>query len=171
MQQKMTIRRAALMVVIASAVFAQGAHAQQEAQGRFRDWAVFTEQRGNDLVCYAATQATSRSPTSVNHGDVWYHVTSWRSGAARNQPSVKVGYNFREGSAPRLTIGRSSWTKFAAGSEAFAEDSDDPRIVSAIRAGSTMSLTATSARGTNVTYRFSLAGSAAAIDKAAELCR
>lgn len=159
------------MVVIGAGVFAQGAQAQQQAQGQFRDWAVFTEQRGDDLVCFAATRATSSAPTSVNHGDVWYNVSSWRSGQARNQPSVKVGYSFREGSAPRLTIGRSSWTKFAAGNEAFAEDADDPRIVSAIRGGSTMTLTATSSRGTNVTYRFSLRGSAAAIDKAAELCR
>jgi invasion protein IalB len=171
MQQKMTMRVAALAVVIGAGFLAPNAQAQQEAQGQFRDWAVFTERRGDDLVCYASTPATSKAPGSVNHGDVWYHVTSWRSGAARNQPNVKVGYNFREGSTPRLTIGRSSWTNFVVGSEAFADDADDPRIVSAIRGGSTMTLTATSARGTNVTYRFSLSGSAAAIDKAAELCR
>jgi invasion protein IalB len=171
MQHKMTIAIAALVVVIVAGALTDGARAQQLAQGQFRDWAVFTEQRGDDLVCFAATRATSSAPTTVNHGDVWYNVSSWRSGEARNQPSVKVGYSFRQASAPRLTIGRLTWNKFAAGNEAFADDADDPRIVSAIRAGTVMTLTATSARGTNVTYRFSLRGSAAAIDKAAELCR
>lgn len=156
---------------MAACLFPASALADPEAHGRFRDWAVFTETRGNDLVCFAATEATSKTPASANHGQVWYYVTSWKSGQARNQPSLKVGFTFQNGSAPRLTIGRSAWTKFAVGSEAFADDADDPRIVDGIRRGASMSVTAVSARGTNVSYRFSLTGSAAAIDKAAELCR
>ena len=171
MQQKTAKRFRALAVVMAAGLFPGSALADLEAHGRFRDWAVFTETRGEDLVCFAATEASSKTPASANHGQVWYYVTSWKSGQARNQPSLKVGYTIQSASAPRLSIGRSSWTKFAAGSEAFADDSDDPRIVDAIRRGASMSVSAVSARGTNVSYRFSLSGSADAIDKAAELCR
>lgn len=159
------------MVVIVAGLFPASAMADPEAHGRFRDWAVFTENRGEDLVCFAATEASSKAPASANHGQVWYYVTSWKSGRARNQPSLRVGFAFQTGNAPRLTIGRSVWTKFAAGSEAFADDADDPRIVDAIRRGASMSVNAVSARGTNVSYRFSLNGSAGAIDKADELCR
>lgn len=171
MQQKMTIPFRPLVLVIAAAALAGAAMAEPKAVGRFKDWSVFTEEKGGDLICYAAVEASSKAPSSVRHGDVWYYVTSWKSGQARNQPSLKVTYDLKPDGAPRTTVGRSSWAMFAVGGEAFADDADDPRIVDALRKGSTLQVTAQSARGTNVTYRFSLNGSAAAIDKAEEACR
>jgi invasion protein IalB len=171
MQHLISRRRRFLAFVVAAACLAAPAAADRSAQGRFKDWAVYTETSGNDLICYAATEATSKSPSRANHGGVWYYVTSWKSGAARSQPSVKVGYDFKEGSGPKAKVGRSSWTLFPSGREAFADDADDAAIVEALRSGSSLAVEATSARGTKVSYKFSLSGSAAAIDKAAELCR
>lgn len=160
-----------LALLLAISALAAPALAEPTAVGRFRDWAVFTEERGGDLICYAASQATSKAPSSVRHGDVWFYVTSWKSGQANNQPSLKVTFDLQSGSTPRATIGRSSWNLFTSGGEAFADDADDPRIVDAMRKGSSLSVSARSARGTNVTYRFSLSGSADAIAKAQEACR
>lgn len=171
MQHKMQAPARSLILVIASVLLGGAAAAEPTAIGRFKDWAVFTEERGGDLICYAATAATSKAPSSVRHGDVWYYVTSWKSGTARNQPSLKVTYDLKPDRAPKTSIGRSSWEMFAIGGEAFADDADDPRIVDALRRGATVTVTAQSARGTNVTYRFSLSGSADAIDKAEEVCR
>ncbi len=171
MQQKTANPLRPLALVIAAVALAGAAAAEPKAIGRFKDWSVFTEERNGDLICYAAVEASSKAPSSVRHGDVWYYVTSWKSGQARNQPSLKVTYDLKPDVAPRTSVGRSSWTMFTAGGEAFADDADDPRIVDALRKGSTLQVTAQSARGTNVTYRFSLNGSAAAIDKAAEACR
>lgn len=158
-------------LVIAPMLFAASAFAEPAAVGRFKDWAVFTETVEGDLICYAATEATSKSPGKANHGAVWYYVTSWKSGKAKAQPSIKVGFDFKDGSSPKAKVGRSSWTLFPAGAEAFAEDADDPAIVEALRKGASLVVEGTSARGTKVTYKFSLNGSATAIDKAAEACR
>lgn len=160
-----------LAFVMMPALFASPAFAEPTAVGRFKDWAVFTEKSGDDLICYAATEASSKSPSRANHGAVWYYVTSWKSGKAKAQPSIKVGFDFKEGSSPKAKVGRSIWTLFPAGGEAFAEDADDPAIVSALRAGANLVVEGTSARGTSVSYKFSLSGSASAIDKAAEACR
>lgn len=160
-----------LAIVIAPLFLAAPAVAEPTAVGRFKDWAVFTETVEGDLICYAATEAETKSPTNVNHGSVWYYVTSWKSGKATSQPSIKVGYDIKEGSSPKAKVGRSSWTLFPAGREAFAEDADDPAIVEALRKGANLVVDATSARGTKVSYKFSLSGSATAIDKAAEACR
>lgn len=160
-----------LALVIAPVCLAVPASAEPTAVGRFKDWAVFTEPAGDDLICYAATEATSKSPSKANHGAVWYYVTSWKSGKAKAQPSIKVGFNFKEGSSPKAKVGRSAWTLFTAGAEAFAEDADDPAFVAALRKGSSLAVEGTSARGTKVSYKFSLSGSSAAIDKAAEACR
>ena len=147
------------------------AYAEPTAIGRYNDWSVFTESSGGETVCYAATTATDKAPRSANHGEVWYYVTSWKSGRARNQPSLKVGFDLREDMAAKASIGRSSWTLFSVGPEAFADDSDDRRIVDALKKGSELRVEAVSARNTQVAYHFSLKGSADAIDKAAAICR
>jgi hypothetical protein len=171
MQQEIYSAFRPLAIVIGLTLLAGPVTADPVAQGRFKDWAVFTETVEGDLICYAATEALSKSPAKVSHGEVWYYVTGWKSGKAKAQPSLKVGYNLKEGSSPKARIGRSSWTLFPARMEAFAEDADDPAIVAALRSGTDLVVDATSARGTKVSYRFSLSGSARAIDKAAEACR
>lgn len=170
-QHKTTKLLRPLSLVIAAALLAGSAAAEPKAVGKFKEWSVFTEEKGGDLVCYAVTQASSKAPSSVKHGDVWYYVTSWKSGQARNQPSLRVTYDLSTSKAPKTAVGRSSWQMFSAGSEAFADDADDPRIVDALRKGSSLTVTAQSARGTNVTYRFSLSGSSDAIEKAEAACR
>lgn len=171
MQHKTSRLLRPLGLVILAAIVAGTAAAEPKALGRFKDWAVFTEESGGDLICYAATEASSKAPSSVKHGEVWYYVTSWKSGQAKNQPSFRVTYDLKAGQAPKTTIGRSSWQMFSAGREGFADDADDPRIVDALKKGSSLTVSAQSARGTNVTYRFSLSGSADAISKAEEACR
>lgn len=160
-----------LAAFAATPLIAASASADPSAVGRYKDWSVFTENTGGETICYAATPATDMAPKAADHGDVWFYVTSWKSGRAHNQPSLKVGYNLREDLAPKAQVGRSSWSLFAVGAEAFADDSDDSRVVSALKKGSELRVQAVSARNTQVTYHFSLSGSAAAIDKAAATCR
>ncbi|MEO9969385.1 MAG: invasion associated locus B family protein [Hyphomonadaceae bacterium] len=159
------------LMVLAAMALAGEALADPTAIARFKDWAVFSSDEGGDKVCFAATQATDKAPSSATHGDVWFYVTSWSSGRARSQPSIKVGFDMRSDSPPSARIGRSTWTLFASGNEAFATDEDDARIVRALKRGSELRVEAVSERETQVAYHFSLAGSAAAIDRAASSCR
>jgi Invasion associated locus B (IalB) protein len=147
------------------------AEAEPVAVGKFKDWSVFTEASGGDTICYSATPATSKSPGSADHGEVWFYVTSWKSGKAKGQPSLKVGYELDAARDAKVKVGRSSWTMFAAGRETFADDADDKNIVSAIKQGADLRVTAASARRTDVSYAFSLNGSTAAIEKAAASCQ
>ena len=87
---------------------------------QYSDWVVFTEDVGGERLCYAATQATDKAPKSADHGDVWFYVSNWRSGKARNQPSLKVGYELRGDLPGKARIGRADWTLFGVGREAFA---------------------------------------------------
>ena len=147
------------------------AAADPTALGKYKDWSVFTDGTGSSKLCYAATPANDKAPRAADHGDVWLYVTTWQSGSATDQPSIKVGYDLHPTQAPRLKVGRSSWGMYAANREAFADDSDDARIVSALKQGSSVRVEAVSARNTQVTYQFSLSGSSAAIDKARNACR
>ncbi len=170
MQQKTSNLVRALHVLVLAALLPLGSSAAPKAVGKFKAWSVYTDTRDGETVCYAATAATQKSPRSANHGDVWYYVTYWKGSDAQAQPSLKVGYDLKPERAPKTIVGRSSWQMFAAGPEGFAEDADDPRIIDALRKGSDLKVQAMSARGTSVSYTFSLSGSAAAIDEAAASC-
>jgi len=145
--------------------------ANPTAVARYKDWQVFTQDVGGETICYAATEATDKAPRDASHGDVWFYVTNWSTGRARNQPSLRVGYDLREDLPSKARVGRSAWNLFNVGSEAFADDDDDPQLVRAIERGSELRIESVSARGTSVAYHFSLSGSASAIDKARDVCR
>ena len=156
---------------VAAILLAFDALAAPTAVARIKDWVVFTDKVDGDTICYAATEATDKAPQSADHGDVWFYVTNWRSGRAKAQPSLRVGYELRKDLAPSARVGRSSWTLFSAGKEAFARDEDDPAIVRSLKRGSELRIEAVSLRDTQVAYHFSLAGSSSAIDRAAAACR
>ena len=161
-------------VVVLSALTMFGSLAASAAPSvvrQYSDWVVFTEDVGGERLCYAATQATDKAPRSADHGDVWFYVSNWRSGKARNQPSLKVGYELRGDLPGKAKIGRSDWSLFGVGREAFAQDADDAQLVRQLKRGSELRVEATSARNTRVTYHFSLAGSSNAIDRANSICR
>lgn len=147
------------------------AAAAPTAIGKFKDWTVFRDTVAGETLCYAATEATDKAPKSADHGNVWFYVSNWRSGKARNQPSLKVGFVLRSDLPGKAQIGRASWTLFGVGNEAFAQDSDDSALVRNLKRGSELRIEATSERNTRVTYHFSLAGSSSAIDRAASACR
>ncbi len=157
-------------MVLLAGLMAAPALASPQVVGKYKDWTVFQDGSGRDRVCYAATPATDKAPKAAEHGEVWFYVTNWQSGLSRNQPSLKVGYELREGRPARARIGRSSWTLFTAANEAFADDSDDSKIVRALKRGRELRVEAISARGTATAYHFSLSGSASAIDKAGAVC-
>ncbi|MEM1151974.1 MAG: invasion associated locus B family protein [Pseudomonadota bacterium] len=154
-----------------AAALAASALANPTAVAQFKDWQVFTQDVSGETICYAATEATDKAPREASHGDVWFYVTNWSSGRARNQPSLRVGYDLREDLPSKARVGRSAWNLFNVGTEAFADDDDDPQIVRALERGSELRVESVSARGTSVAYHFSLSGSANAIDKARDVCR
>lgn len=145
--------------------------AEPAAVARYKDWQVFTDDIGGETICYAATPATDKAPREADHGDVWFFVTNWQSGRARNQPSLRVGYPLRSDLPSTARVGRSAWQLFNVGQEAFADDEDDPRLVRAVERGLELRIESVSERGTSVAYHFSLSGSASAIDKAEVTCR
>jgi len=141
------------------------------AIGRFKDWRVYTETVGRDLVCYAATTASDAAPKDVQHGEVNFFVATWRSGAASSQPSLKVGYDLRSDIAPQAIIGRDRFRLFAAGKEAFASDQTEKALLAALKKGSELRIEAASTKPVRTAYHFSLKGSTEAIDRARTICR
>jgi len=139
--------------------------------GTHGDWTVYTRGTGSARICYVLSEAQSEAPSNVNHGDIYFMVSSWKNGAATEQPSFLAGYNLKTTRAPKAQVGSTSVTMFAADNEAFiSENSDERRLVSKMRAGSSMTISAVSQRGTQTRYSFSLKGVTAALRQAKSAC-
>lgn len=150
-----------------------GAAAQQpEAKATFRDWSVFVREVDGDKICFAAAEASDKSPKSVNHGDVFFLIASWKSGAAKEQPSLMTGYTMNAKPEPTVRIGSDKWEMYTSENEAFVEAaSEEARLIRAMRKGADMRISAVSQRGTATSYVISLRGVSAALDRAAAECR
>ena len=136
------------------------------------DWTVYTRGSGGEKICYVLSEALSKTPQNVIHGDIYFMVSSWKNGAATEQPSFLAGYNLKTTRAPKAQVGSTALNMFAADNEAFISDSADERkLVSKMRAGSTMTVSAVSSRGTQTRYTFSLKGVTAALRQANSACR
>ncbi|MEL7029799.1 MAG: invasion associated locus B family protein, partial [Pseudomonadota bacterium] len=143
-----------------------------KAVATYRDWNVFELSEGGDKVCFAVSEPKEKAPQNVRHGDVFFLVSTWKSGAARNQPSFMAGYALKDRSKPAVRIGSDKFDMYTSENEAFVEESsDEARLIDAMRRGSRMRVTATSERGTATSYEISLLGVSAALDRVAEACR
>ena len=161
-----------LTILLAATALPSLAHAAEpKLEGTFSDWSVYSRAEGGDKICYAISEPKSKSPSSVNHGDIYFMVSNWRSGAANEQPSFLAGYKLRANRAPEARVGSAKYKMFVSENESFIESSKDERaLVKKMRAGATMNVKAVSARGTNVNYAFSLKGITAALKKAKSSC-
>ena len=170
---RLTLRAAATLASAAAlSPMLSSALAAPEQVATYKDWFVYTNGTGADKVCYAVTTPKDRSPTRVNHGDVYVMIATWANGAASEQPSFMAGYQLKDAPDPEVRIGSSRFSMFSSGNEGFIEaNEDERRLVAAMRRGADMRLSAMSDRGTATDYTFSLLGVSNALDRAAKACR
>ena len=78
--------------------------AKPEPAGTFNAWSVWTYKDGTKKNCYIYSAAKTKSPASLNHGDVSFFVRTVNSSQARTEANFTVGYDF----APAPPSGRRS---------------------------------------------------------------
>ncbi len=154
------------------AVMGAASAAEPQAVATYKDWSVFVRDADGDKICFAATEAKDKSPKSVNHGDIFFLVSSWKSRAATNQPSLMTGYALNAAPEPTLRVGSDKWDMYVSENEAFIElTSEEERLIRAMRRGADMRISAVSQRGTATSYIISLRGISAALDRVSSECK
>jgi len=168
----MTATRIGICALFCALAAVSPAGAEPQALATFKSWSVFVHETGTDRVCFAAAEASDKSPKTVNHGDIFFLIATWKSGAATNQPSFRVGYNLQEAPAPVVRIGADKWDMYVSENEAFIESAAaEQGLINAMRKGDDMKISAMSSRGTATSYVVSLSGVSAALDRVREACR
>jgi invasion protein IalB len=175
-----TARAAGAGLALAALGLAAGPAAAQEESSTNRvatetDWSVFVED--DPTECWAVSQPKETVNTrdgrvvAVRRGDILLFVFYRPSANVAGQVSFTGGYPFAEGSTVEVEISGNNYSLYTDGEWAWpATPEEDARIVAAMRAGATATLTARSSRGTTTKDTFSLLGFTAASQDAEQRC-
>ena len=130
-------------------------------------WGVYSLTSSGDRRCYILTTPTRSLPMKVDHGSNYFLVAPNPTGNGF-YPQAAMGYELRSRSPLSVSIDGKVFPMMAKDNFGWTQKaSDDYALVEAMKAGSTMTLSAISKRGTETTYTFSLSGITAALTEAA----
>lgn len=137
-----------------------------------RDWDVFTTTIEGSKACFIVSKARSYDPMPESrHGDVFFYMTQRPAAGVTAEPLLLVGFSFAENSQVTVTIGTTNFVFLTQGPRAFLNNpAEGPNLMAAMRGGSDMRVRGQSARGTAVTYGFSLSGVTAGTNRAQQEC-
>ncbi|MBJ3786550.1 invasion associated locus B family protein [Devosia sediminis] len=159
------IRRSALplatLLVLAALAPAQAQSAR--VLGDFRDWSSYAADDGGGTVCFAMTKPKSTEPTPEGYSEGYAYITNRPGEDVVNEFNVVAGYTFQTGSMAVANVGGQEFPLFTQSDAAWLDDAGQAaNLAAAIRSGSTLVITGTSAAGTEVVQTFSLSGATAA---------
>lgn len=138
----------------------------------FKDWGAYSYQSGQGKVCYVLTPHKTAAPLSeggrnLDHGQNYMMVVQRVGQTVSYEPQIMMSYNLKSNSAVAVTIGNQAYQFKSNGKVAYLENAaQEPALVDALRAGSTVSIKVQSARNGNARdYSFSLSGVTAALKR------
>ncbi|MPT22070.1 MAG: hypothetical protein E2577_03105 [Starkeya sp.] len=146
--------------------------AKPTAMGEYKDWSTWRFNVDGKPQCYTISTPIAKKPESLTHGDVTFFVTALPNTTQRTEVSFQTGYSFAAGSQVVASIGDDKFVMMTEGSSAWLRRAErEPAFLEALRCGSQMSISATSARGNDTSYVFSLNGVTAATNRILSGCR
>ena len=143
----------------------------------YQEWSVYskyedTEAKKNDKLCFVSARPTLKKPENVRHGDVYFFVARWKSGASFGQPVFQAGYDLDESASTKIRIDSAQFVMFTKDRASYIEINDDEKkLIAVMRNGLNMRVNAVSKRGTQTHYDFSLKGITKALKRAQILCK
>jgi Invasion associated locus B (IalB) protein len=140
--------------------------------GKSGDWEAFTYDAADSKVCYVFSAPTKSEPKTAKRNPVYFMITHWPSRKVKSQPSTFIGYTFKDASAVGLSIEGKKFDLYPVGDMAWTDKAETEKaILAAMKSGKSMTIKGTSARGTETTDTYSLAGISSAMDKIDNACK
>jgi len=157
------------IAIVISALFALTAAASAQSPSRIKQfdaWGAYSYESSGGKVCYVLSVPTVKTPTNVNHGDIFFLISQRPGQNISYEPQAMMGYPLKDASKVEVTVDGKNFSLFTRGNSAWVENAaEEPQLVAAMRAGSDMTVKATSRRGTGTTYKYSLKGVTAALNQ------
>ena len=162
--------------LLATAAFAQGA-AKPTLVATFSKWTMWSytgsySGTGEGKICYIYSEPDKMTPPKLDHGRVSFSITRSLKEGIQSEANFVTGYPMKEQSSVTVSIGDKSFTMFTQGDSAWLVNKDEEgALLEAMKSGSGMMIKATSRRGNETTYSYSLSGVTAAADKMMAECK
>jgi hypothetical protein len=143
--------------------------------GTFKNWSAYETGTGDAKVCYALSRPTQSEPAKIKRDPPFFLLNDWPSRRAKGEPEIVPGFQYKDGSSVTAQLGADTMTFFTkndggAGGAWVEAQSDEERLVNAMKVASEAVVTGTSKRGTVVRDTYSLTGFSDALDKAHQAC-
>ncbi|MDZ4739547.1 MAG: hypothetical protein SGJ03_06560 [Alphaproteobacteria bacterium] len=140
--------------------------------GTFDDWEAYKSTDGRGAVCYAISSPKAKEPASAKRDPIYFLITTWPKASIAHEPSVIIGYQFKDASKATIQVGSDKFEFFTKADAAWMPTGpDEQRLITGMRTASELTVKGFSKRGTLTTDTYSLKGISAALDKAAEGCK
>jgi hypothetical protein len=166
------MRRLIALTAIAAALSGPALAAAPKPVGSYQDWNVYTVDDSNGLLCYAASQPKKEDGNWTRRGARAVIVAKLPGADPNEQVSVQPGYAFKVGTDAQVTVDGREFRLFTKGEHAWTNSpKDDETLIAAMKAGSNMSVRATSTRDTWSLDTYSLKGFTAAYNAMRDACK
>jgi hypothetical protein len=154
------MRRAVLLLVLCAAALSA-----RQSLGIFGSWGAFNDT--SPPRCYAIAQPVQAGGA----GRAFASVATWPGQGVRNQLHIRLSRERDARARVTLSVGERRFELVAGGADAWAADArTDAAIVTAIRAGRSMSVETLARSGPPFADVYALRGAATAIDAASLAC-
>ena len=180
-------RRSLLPAVIvalatASALAAEAQKAQPTATlpapkqlGSFDSWTPVELAQSSGKICYMFARPSASEPKGAKRGDIMIVVTHRPAAKRQDEVSYQSGYPFKEGAPVAVDIDGKKFQFFTRADidaeSAWATDASvDKAVIAGMKTGKAVKVRGTSARSTDTTDTFNLAGFAKAYAEIGKAC-
>jgi invasion associated locus B (IalB) protein len=139
--------------------------------GGAQGWDAYSDTEKSHKICYVVGEPSKSEPATAKRNKIYASVTHRPTEKISNEVSFNAGYLFKEGSDAELMVDSRKFTLFTNKDTAWARDpATDKAVVEALAKGKQAVLKGTSARGTDTTDTYSLAGLGQALTQIDKAC-
>lgn len=137
----------------------------------FGDWGAYASDTAKGKVCYALARPKERLPKTLKRDDGYLFISNRPAEGVRNEVSVVLGFQAKDGSEGSATIGSTTFALVTKGDAAWVKNAaEDAAFVDTLRKGQSLALKATSKKGNESTDRYALNGFVQALDRVKKEC-
>jgi len=137
----------------------------------FGDWGVYTAQAGRSKICYALSQPKDRLPKNLNRDPAYLFVSFRPAENVRNEVALVLGFAARENGPAEAAIGTASYALLTKATNAWLKNpAEEGQAIGTMAKASSVTVKAQSARGNQLTDRYSLNGFGPALERARREC-
>jgi invasion protein IalB len=138
---------------------------------QFQAWGAYSYKQGNSTVCYVLSVPTEKKPAGIDHGENFFIVSQRPGQNISYEPQAMMGYTVKDASKINVVIDNKTFVMFTKDKAGWVENAaQEPALVAAMKGGHSMTVNATSRKGTSTSYSYSLSGISAAL-KQVEGCK